>query len=141
LLATLFAVAATLTSLAYGAQVPEDGTRVAPIGNSLPPLFDTLQERTFQYFWDTADPDTGLVPDRFPSPSVSSIAAVGFALTAYPIGVERGYVTRAPARHRVPPTLPLLATHRGSRPAWPGTRDFLSLPGQERPPALAVCRP
>jgi hypothetical protein len=41
------------------------------------------------------------VPDRWPSPSASSIAAVGFALTAYPIGVERRYVTRAAAAERV----------------------------------------
>jgi hypothetical protein len=72
---------------------------------TLPPLFDDLQERTFRYFWDTADPVTGLVPDRYPTPSFSSIAAVGFALTVYPIGVERGYVTRAEARERVAKTL------------------------------------
>jgi len=45
------------------------------------------------------------VPDRAPTPAFSSIAAVGFALTAYPIGVERGYVTRAEARQRVLTTL------------------------------------
>jgi hypothetical protein len=67
----------------------------------LPPLLEELQQRTFRYFWDTADPQTGLVPDRFPTPSFSSIAAVGFALTAYPIGAERGYVTREAARARV----------------------------------------
>jgi hypothetical protein len=71
----------------------------------LPPLLAELQERTFRYFWDTADPKTGLVPDRYPTPSFSSIAAVGFALTAYPIGVERGYVKREAARERVLKTL------------------------------------
>jgi hypothetical protein len=71
----------------------------------LPPLLNELQERTFHYFWDTADLQTGLVPDRYPSPSFSSIAAVGFALTAYPIGAERGYVTREAARARVLKTL------------------------------------
>src|SRR5262249_13878553 len=35
----------------------------------------------------------------------ASLAAVGFALTAYPIGVERGYVTRVQARDRVLLTL------------------------------------
>ena len=42
-------------------------------------------------------PKNGLVPDRYPVVLSSSIAAVGFALTAYPIGVERGYVTRRAA--------------------------------------------
>ncbi|MGQ0751769.1 MAG: glucoamylase family protein [Betaproteobacteria bacterium] len=73
----------------------------APSTRTLPLLLDQLQERTFRYFWDTADPSTGLVPDRYPTPSFSSIAAVGFALTAYPIGVERGYITREQARERV----------------------------------------
>jgi hypothetical protein len=43
--------------------------------------------------------------DRWPTPSFSSIAAVGFALTAYPIGVERGYITRGEAQERVLATL------------------------------------
>src|SRR6476619_3404433 len=65
------------------------------------PFLIELQERTFRYFWDTANPRNGLIPDRYPSPSFASIAAVGFGLTSYPIGVERGYVTRAEARKRV----------------------------------------
>src|SRR6266704_5225617 len=68
-------------------------------------LLDTLEERTFRFFWDLADRRTGLVPDRWPTPSFSSIAAVGFALTAYPIGVERGYVSRADAAQRALTTL------------------------------------
>ena len=30
----------------------------------LTPLFDDIERRTFDYFWETANPDTGLVPDR-----------------------------------------------------------------------------
>jgi hypothetical protein len=66
---------------------------------------DDLEHRTFDFFWRTADPVTGLVPDRYPTRSFSSIAAVGFGLTAYPVGVERGYVTREAARDRVLVTL------------------------------------
>jgi hypothetical protein len=68
-------------------------------------LLDEIEHRTFDYFWKTANPDNGLVPDRYPTPSFSSIAAVGFGLTAYAIGAERGYVTRAAARDRVRTTL------------------------------------
>lgn len=69
---------------------------------------DTLQARTFGYFWDLCDPRTGLAPDRAPTPSFASVAATGFALTAYPIGAERGYVTRAEARDRALSTLRFL---------------------------------
>ena len=64
-----------------------------------------LSRRTFDWFWDLADPKTGLVPDRWPTPSFASIAAVGFGLTAYPYGVEKGWIARAAARERTLNTL------------------------------------
>src|SRR3989441_11435116 len=64
-------------------------------------FLDTVEARTFHYFWDLTNTSNGLTPDRTPTPSFSSIAAVGFALTAYPIGVERFYITRDEARQRV----------------------------------------
>lgn len=68
-------------------------------------LVDDLEHRTFEWFWQTADPKTGLVPDSAPGHSFSSIAAVGFGLTAYGVGVERGYVTRKQAVQRTLATL------------------------------------
>lgn len=70
-----------------------------------------LEHRTFDFFWKTANPENGLVPDHWPMRKTpfSSIAAVGFALTAYPIGVERGWITRAQARERVLTTLRFFA--------------------------------
>jgi hypothetical protein len=68
-------------------------------------FLDTLEQRTFSFFWEQTNPQTGLTPDRWPSLTFSSIAAVGFALTAYPIGVERGYVTRRQAADRTLATL------------------------------------
>ncbi|MFZ2493653.1 MAG: glucoamylase family protein [Thermoanaerobaculia bacterium] len=75
----------------------------------VPPLVDDLQERTFRWFWDLANPVNGLVPDRWPTKSFSSIAAIGFALTAYPVGVERGWITREQARERVLKTMEFFA--------------------------------
>ncbi|HEY0044717.1 MAG TPA: glucoamylase family protein [Allosphingosinicella sp.] len=72
------------------------GNAAAP--RTLPPLFDEIEKRTFLYFWETVNRANGLVPDRWPSPSFCSIAAVGFALTCYPIGVERGWCSRQEAR-------------------------------------------
>ncbi|HRY39739.1 MAG TPA: glucoamylase family protein [Candidatus Krumholzibacteria bacterium] len=59
-----------------------------------------MQERTFRFFWDLCDPVTGLAPDRAPTRSYASVAATGFALTAYPIGAERGWVPREAAATR-----------------------------------------
>jgi hypothetical protein len=71
-------------------------------------FLDTLEQRTFAFFWERSDSVTGLTPDRWPTDAFSSVAAIGFALTAYPIGVERGYVTRAQARERILRTLRFL---------------------------------
>lgn len=84
-----------------------------PAVHTTTPSLDDIEHRTFQFFWQTANPDNGLVPDHWPreagKPYFSSIAAVGFALTAYPIGVERGWITRAQARQRVLATLRFFA--------------------------------
>ena len=72
---------------------------------ALDPFFADLEERTFRFFWETGNPRNGLIPDRYPTPSFASIAAVGFGLTSYPIGVERGYILREAARVRVLATL------------------------------------
>ena len=92
---------------------------------TLDPLLDTLQERTFRWFWDTAQPETGLVPDRWPSRSFSSVAAVGFGLTAYPVGVARGWVGRAEAAARTRRTLAFLYdAPQNDGPHATGTHGF-----------------
>jgi hypothetical protein len=69
------------------------------------PVLNNLQRRTFRFFWNTANKQNGMVPDRFPSPSFASVAGIGFGLTAYVVGSERGYVSRAQARLRTLRTL------------------------------------
>lgn len=72
------------------------------------PVINNLQRRTFRFFWDTTNKQNGMAPDRFPSPSFASTAAVGFALTAYVVGAERGFVSRSQARLRALRTLRFL---------------------------------
>ena len=71
-------------------------------------FLDSLELKTFNYFWKTTNPNTGLVFDRYPTKSFSSVAAIGFGLTAYGIGAERGYVKRIEAAERVLQTLKYL---------------------------------
>jgi len=63
-------------------------------------LLDTLQRHSFEYFRHETNPKNGLVRDRSQPESPASIAAVGFALASYPVGVERGWMTRAEAKER-----------------------------------------
>jgi len=71
-------------------------------------FLDDLQRRTFRYFWETTNPANGLAHDRWPTRAFASMAAVGFALTAYPIGVQRRFVQRSAAAGRVLATLRFL---------------------------------
>ena len=76
-----------------------------PMKPELPPLFDDIERRTFQFFWDTTNEQNGLTPDRYPSRPFASVASVGYALTAYPIGIENGWVSRSQAVDRTLVTL------------------------------------
>jgi hypothetical protein len=69
---------------------------------------DALKQRTFNYFWQLADPAFGQVPDRYPSLTFSSIAATGFGLTSYIVGAENKYITRSAAAERTLKTLKAL---------------------------------
>lgn len=71
-------------------------------------FLDEVQRRTFDWFWERTNPANGLVPDRWPTPSFSSVAAVGFGLGAWGVGAEHGWVTRAQARERTLTTLRFL---------------------------------
>lgn len=64
-------------------------------------LLDTLQETAFRFFWNEANPSNGLIKDRSTSNSASSIASIGFGLTAITVGVDRGWVSRPVAANRV----------------------------------------
>lgn len=74
----------------------------------LPPLFDDIERRTFQFFWDTTNEQNGLAVDRYPSRPFASIASIGFALTVYPIGYENGWISREQAVQRTLTTLRFL---------------------------------
>lgn len=75
--------------------------------------------RSFDYFWEQVNTDVnsagyGLIRDRFPgSEGIASTAAVGFGLTAYPLGVEKGYISYEEGHDRADGTLDtLLAMER-----------------------------
>jgi hypothetical protein len=76
-------------------------------------LLDEIEHRTCRYFYEMADPLTGLVLDRATlhapyAPAVSSIAATGFGLSALAIADDRGYIERPKLQARVRTTLQFL---------------------------------
>lgn len=68
-------------------------------------FLDLVQRASFDFFWLEANASNGLIKDRSASGAPSSIAAVGFGLTAITIAIDRGWITREAGRTRVLNTL------------------------------------
>jgi hypothetical protein len=86
---------------------------------------ETLQRVTFDYFLKETNPQNGLVPDSTRQGSPSSITATGFALASYPVGVERGFITRNGAIRRTLATLRFFwSSSHGPEPDATGYKGF-----------------
>ena len=90
-------------------------------------FIEDLSRRSFQYFWEQANPQTGLVPDRARmdgSPldenhrNVASIAATGFGLTSLCIAAERKWINPDQARERARNTLLFFANKAFNQRGW-----------------------
>lgn len=68
-----------------------------PLPSSDDALLDQLQRGAFDYFRETVNPVNGLIADNSRAGAPVSIAVVGFALSAYPVAIERGWMTRTDA--------------------------------------------
>ena len=63
-------------------------------------MLDRLQQSAFGYFLKASNPQNGLIADTSREGSPSSIAVIGFALSTYPVAVERGWIERTDAVQR-----------------------------------------
>jgi hypothetical protein len=88
-------------------------------------LLHRLQRASFDYFVHETNAANGMVLDKTAEGWPASIAAIGMALTAYPVGVERGFIGREQASAVVLATLRFLAaSEQGEAPGATGHRGF-----------------
>ena len=80
-------------------------TNAPDVAQSAQAELEMLQHKSFSYFLHETNPDNGLVIDKTAADWPASIAATGFALAAYPVAVERGFMPRAAAVERTLTTL------------------------------------
>ncbi len=80
-------------------------------------LLERFQRGAFSYFLGNVNPENGLAADTSRKNSPASIAVVGFALSCYPIGVERGWMDRAEAVRLTLATLRFFSTSTQSEAA------------------------
>jgi len=92
-------------------------------------LLTLVQYQTFQYFWENAEPVSGLAPERthmdniYPQDdkNVVTSGGSGFGLLAIIVGVERGFITRKEAIERFDKILNFLESadrFHGVYPHW-----------------------
>jgi len=123
-------VLASPRTLARAAEMQSAPTPTLPTPSDSQPVLspeddlflDELEHADFNFFWEQANPKTGLVKDRCnvrenDKSVVASIAATGFGLTAICIAEKRRWVSAFEARERVLNTLRFLwsklPNHRG----------------------------
>jgi hypothetical protein len=90
-------------------------------------FLEDLSRRSFNFFWENADPNTGLVRDRARTDgsshderhrNVASIASTGFGLTALCIAAERGWAPPQEARERIRRALQFLSGEFPHKNGW-----------------------
>ena len=90
-------------------------------------LLDTIQRQTFNYFWDGAEPNSGLARERlhmddvYPTSPKNTVTTggSGFGLMAILVGVERGFISRQDALNRYLKIVDFLAKADRFHGAWP----------------------
>lgn len=91
-------------------------------------ILDLVQKQTFGYFWEFAEPNSGMARERSQnmayngdSPKIVTTGGTGFGLAAFPIAVERGWITKEEAITRLDKILNFLEnvpTYHGAYSHW-----------------------
>ena len=94
-------------------------------------LLDTIQYQTFNYFWEGAEPNSGLARERlhmddvYPTSPKNTVTTggSGFGLMAILVGVERGFISREQALKRYFTIVDFLEKADRFHGAWPHWLD------------------
>ena len=90
-------------------------------------LLDSVQQQTFRYFWDFAEPNSGLARERFiPSGEyplndehIVTTGGSGFGIMAIMVGIERGFITREQGMSRLQKIVNFLEEADRYHGIWP----------------------
>ncbi len=113
----------------FNEQTPVKAIAAAKISTPDDAFLEDLSQKTFRFFWEQTDPNTGLTADRAradgtPLPAnhksynIASTAATGFALTSLCIAADRNWVSPAEARTRARKTLDFFASRAFQKNGW-----------------------
>jgi len=109
--------------------IPDPGNGEEPVPQLTDEeLLNLVQERTFNYFWDFAEPNSGMARERSQddayggdAPHIVTTGGTGFGLASFPTAVERGWISEAEALGRLDKILSFLEevpTYHGAFSHW-----------------------
>lgn len=86
-------------------------------------LLVEVEKRAFRFFWENADPNTGLVSDRAVNHGkeirpMASVASTGYGLAALATGSRHGWISRQRAYDRATLTLDYLLNKMPNEHGW-----------------------
>lgn len=81
-------------------------------------LLTLVQEQTFKYFWDFAQPNSGMARERNTSGELVTSGGSGFGIMAIIVGIERNFITRQQGIERLEKILSFLETADRFHGAW-----------------------
>src|SRR5690606_9963051 len=90
-------------------------------------LLDTIQKQTINYFWEAAEPNSGLARERFhmdgvyPTSPMNTVTTggTGFGFMALLVGIKKGYIPREDAVNRFVKMVDFLEKADRFHGAWP----------------------
>ena len=99
----------------------------SPVASGDTALFRLVQEKSFQYFWDGAEPNSGLARERFHADdiypahnkNIVTSGGGGFGVMAILVGIERGFISRQQGFERMEKIVHFLETADRFHGAWP----------------------
>lgn len=94
-------------------------------------LLDTVQYSTFQYFWDGAEPNSGMARERYhvdghyplDDKHIVTLGGSGFGLMAIIVGIERDFINREEGIDRFEQIIGFLEEADRFHGAWPHWLD------------------
>jgi len=85
-------------------------------------LLDSVQRRTFRYFWEFGHPISGMARERNTSGDLVTSGGTGFGIMAIVASVDRGFISRADGGDRLKTIVDFLTnkavTYHGAFPHW-----------------------
>lgn len=90
-------------------------------------IFNLVEKQTFEYFWDGAEPHSGLARERYHvdgnypehDQNVVTTGGSGFGIMSILVGIERGYITRQQGFERLAHIADFLEKADRFHGAWP----------------------